>query len=56
MHMRQDAIPYLGFEWFYRFLLLPFGLATAPRIFTAVMCHTVRFLRYVGIRLPPLSG
>ena len=56
VHMRQDAIPYLGFEWegqFYRFLVLPFGLATAPRVFTAVMGHTVRFLRYVGIRLLP---
>ena len=54
VHMRPDAIPYLGFEWegqFYRFLVLPFGLATAPLVFTAVMGHTVRFLRYVGIRL-----
>ena len=31
--------------------MLPFGLATAQRVFTAVMGHTVRFLRYVGIRL-----
>ena len=56
VHKRQDAIPYLGFEWegqFYRFLVLPLGLATAPRVFTAVMGHTVRFLHYVGIRLLP---
>ena len=55
--MLQDATPYLRFEWqgqFCRFLVLPSCdscLATAPRIFTVVMDHTVRFLRYVGFRV-----
>ena len=59
VHMKQDAIPHLGFEWegqFYRFLVLPFGLATAPLVLTAVMGRTVRFLRYFGDQNPPLSG
>jgi len=52
--MHPSAFPYLGFEWegeFYRFVVLPFGLATAPRIFTLVMSHTVRFLRSIGVNL-----
>ena len=54
--MRPDAVPYPGVEWqgqFQPLLALPFGLATAPRIFTAVMGHTVNLLRYVGIRVLP---
>ena len=38
---------------FYRVLALPVGLATAPRILTAVMGHTVRLLCYVEIRVLP---
>jgi len=52
--MHPSAYPYLGFAWkgrFYRFIVLPFGLATAPRIFSLVMGHTARFLRYCGIRI-----
>ena len=36
---------------FYRFEVLPFGLSTAPFLFTTVMGHSVRFLRYVGVDL-----
>ena len=39
IHMHPDSLPYLGFEWegqVYRFTVLPFGLSTAPRIFTTV--------------------
>ena len=52
--MHPDSVRYLGFEWegqCYQFLVLPFGLSTAPKIFTTVMGHTVRFLRFVGVRL-----
>ena len=34
-------------------MVLPFGLATAPQMFTAVVGHTVRFLRYVGVPVFP---
>ena len=49
--MAPDAFPYLGFEWdgrFYCFEVLPFGLSSAPWLFTTVMGHSVRFLRYEG--------
>ena len=36
---------------FYHFVVLPFGIASAPRIFTMVMGHCVRFLRYTGVNL-----
>ena len=52
--MHPASTQYLGFEWegqFYQFLVLPFGLSTAPRIFTTVMGHSVRFLRHVGVLL-----
>ena len=54
LDLHPSAFPYMGFEWngaFYRFVVLPFGLATAPRIFSLVMGHTARFLRFLGIRL-----
>ena len=49
--MAEDAFPYLGFEWegvFYCFEVLPFGLASAPWLFTTVMGHCVKFLRFQG--------
>ena len=52
--MHPSAFPYLRFEWegrFHRFVVLPFGLSTAPHIFTLVMGHTVKFLRSVGVNL-----
>jgi hypothetical protein len=45
--MHPDSTCFLEFEWggqLYRFLVLPFGLSTAPRIFSTVMGHTVCFL------------
>ena len=49
--MAPEASPFLGFEWdgvFYCFDVLPFGLSSAPWLFTTVMGHSVRFLRYKG--------
>jgi hypothetical protein len=49
--MAPDAFPYLGFEWegsFYCSEVLPFGLSSAPWLFTTVMGHSVKFLRYEG--------
>ena len=52
--MHVDSLPYLGFEWageFFMFVVLPFGLSTAPRIFTKVMLTSVRYLRWKGCRV-----
>ena len=52
--MHPDSTQFLGFEWegrCYQFVVLPFGLSTAPFVFTTVMGHTIRFLRSQGIRL-----
>ena len=51
LDMAPEAFPYLGFEWagsFYCFEVLPFGLSSAPWLFTTVMGHCVRFLRFEG--------
>ena len=51
LEMAEDAHPYLGFEWdgvFYCFEVLPFGLSSAPWLFTTVMSHSIRFIRYAG--------
>ena len=48
LEMHPDSTPFLGFEWrgaFYRFVVLPFGLSTAPWLFTTVMGHCANFLR-----------
>ena len=58
VEMHPDGFPYLGFEWdgaFYRFVVLPFGLSTAPWLFTKVISHCVRFLRSPGLSLGILS-
>jgi len=50
--MHPESTAFLGFEWrgvFYRFAVLPFGLATAPWLFTKVISHCVRFLRSPGL-------
>ena len=52
--MHKDSLPYLGFEWagsFFGFVVLPFGLSTAPRIFTKVMHTSVSYLRWKGCKL-----
>ena len=45
---------YLCFSWenqFYRFICLPFGLSSAPRLFTKVMKPVIATARSKGIRL-----
>ena len=54
IEMEESATPFLGFEWegaFYCFDVLPFGLSSAPWLFTTVMGHCARFLRYTGVDL-----
>jgi len=49
--MHESAWPYLGFEWagrFFCYKVLPFGLSTAPRIFTMVMKTPLALLRSQG--------
>ena len=44
---------YLRFKWLariYQFTCLPFGLASAPRVFTKILRPVVGFLRSKGIR------
>ena len=44
---------YLGFEWgesFYTFVVLPFGLSSAPYVFTKMMCPLVRLWRSNGLK------
>lgn len=58
VEMHPDSTPFLGFEWggkFYRFTVLPFGLATAPWLFTKVIGHCARFLRSPGLSLGILN-
>ena len=52
--IHQTHQPLLTFQWedrFYKFTCLPFGLSTAPRVFTKVLKPVVGFLRQVGCRL-----
>ena len=51
---------YLGFSWtspvskettYYKFTVLPFGLSTAPYIFTKVLKPLEKHWRYLGIRI-----
>jgi len=58
VEMHPDSTTFLGFEWggeFFRFLVLPFGLSTAPWLFTKVFGHCARFLRSPGMSLGILS-
>ena len=44
---------YLGFEWggsFYAFVVLPFGLSSAPYVFTKMMRPLVRLWRSKGLK------
>lgn len=53
-HMHPAAWDYLGLEWegsFYIFCVLPFGLASAPWVFTKFMREVASGLRAKGIRL-----
>jgi hypothetical protein len=54
VEMAPSATPFLGFEWmgtFYCFEVLPFGLSSAPWLFTTIMGHCTRFLRSIGTDL-----
>lgn len=54
--IHPDDQQYLGFEWqgsYYTFTVLPFGLASAPFVFTKVMRELVGHWRGQGIRLLP---
>ena len=54
LEMAPETTEFLGFEWlgtFYCFEVLPFGLSSAPWLFTTVMSHCSRFLRSVGTDL-----
>jgi len=56
--MHPDSLPFLGLEWggeYFRFTVLPFGLSTAPLLFTKVLGHCTRFLRSPGLSLVILS-
>jgi len=58
VEMHPDSMPFLGFEWageFYRFSVLPFGLCTAPWLFTKLISHCARFLCSPGMSLGILS-
>ena len=49
--MAASATPHLGCEWAgvcYCFGVLPFCLSSAPWLFTTVMGHSVRVIRYKG--------
>ena len=52
--MHESAQPFLGFEWageYFCYTVLPFGLSTAPRIFTMVLKTPVTLLRSMGCKL-----
>ena len=51
--IHPDHQKFLVFGWnnrFYQFKCLPFGLSTAPRIFTKLLRPVVGFLRQIGCR------
>lgn len=55
-HIELDckALPFMGFEWkgiFYVFTVLPFGLATAPWVFTKLTRPIVALLNLSGVRV-----
>ena len=52
--IHPDHQSFLTFQWeqkWYKFTCLPFGLSSAPRVFTKLMKSVVGFLRQVGCRL-----
>ena len=54
IEIHGDSTGYLSFEWqgeFFYFAVLPFGISTAPWLFTTVMGHCGRFLRSPGLGL-----
>ncbi len=56
--MHPTGTPSLGFEWngqFHCMTVLPFGLASAPWLFSKVMGHCLRLLRLRRLSLPILG-
>ena len=54
VELHEAARTFLGIEWegtFYEFTVLPFGLKTAPWVFTKVTRVPVKYLRERGIRV-----
>ena len=52
--IRQDCLKYLRFLWegsAFQFQVLPFGLASAPLVFTKLLQPVIGFLRQQGVRL-----
>ena len=56
--MHPDSVPYLGFAWeidgvlrYFVFLVLPFGLTSAPFIFTKIVRCLVKYWRSQGVRI-----
>ncbi len=52
--MEEASTPALGFQWkgaFFKFLVLPFGLSTAPYVFQRIMLTAAGVLRRKGIRV-----
>ena len=52
--MCSEHHAYLSFSWenvYYAFTCLPFGLSSAPRIFTKIMKPAIAVARSAGIRL-----
>lgn len=51
--VHPDFKKFLTFSWngkFYRFVVLPFGLTSCPRIFTKILKPVYAFFRENGIR------
>ena len=58
MDIHREHWKYLGFEWeegpttgYYVYHVPPFGLATAPHLFTKLLCPFVKHWRGQGIRV-----
>ena len=54
LEMHSEAAKFLGFRFqgrMYRYMVLPFGLKTAPAIFTKVVREMVKALRKMGVHL-----
>ena len=56
--MHPESVPYLGFSWvidgverYFVFLVLPFGLTSAPFIFTKIVRVLVKLWRGKGVRI-----
>jgi hypothetical protein len=54
--IRLDVSPFLRFQFLgkvYQFRVLPFGLSTAPRVFTNILAPVIGMLHHQGIYIYP---